>query len=88
MFLKSNAGSRPIIWLKILYKQVQCTRMALGLGKSGNFSIPNVKSFGENSFVYNQCILLNYLPSHIKENQSNYDFEMTVKKHFLELLPE
>ena len=28
----------------------------------------------------------NDLPSHIKEKQSIYDFKMTVKRHFLELL--
>ena len=56
--------------------------------KIGNFSIPKVKSFGKKSFVYNGCILWIDLPSHIKEKQSIYDFKMTVKRHFLELLPE
>ena len=56
--------------------------------ESGNFSIPKVKSFGKKSFVYNGCILWNNLPSHIKEKLSIYDFKMTIKKHFLELLPE
>ena len=56
--------------------------------ENGNFSIPKVKSFGKKSFVYNGCILWNDLPSHIKEKLSIYDFKMTVKKHFLELLPE
>ena len=58
------------------------------LRESGNFSIPKVKSFGKKSFVYNGCILWNDLPSHIKEKQNIYDFKMTVKKHFLLLLPE
>ena len=56
--------------------------------EGGNFSIPKVKSFVKKSFVYNRCILWNDLPSHIKEKISIYDFKMTVKKHFLELLPE
>ena len=56
--------------------------------ESGNFYIPKVKSFGKKSFVYNECIFWNDLPSHIKEKLSIYDFNMTVKKHFLELLPE
>ena len=56
--------------------------------KSGNFSIPEVKSFGKKSFVYNGCTLWNDLPSHIKEKQSIYDYKMSVKKHFLKLLPE
>ena len=47
-----------------------------------------MKGFGKKPFVYNVCILWNDLPSNIKENQSIYDFKMTVKKHFLELLPE
>ena len=55
--------------------------------ESRNFSIPKVKRFGKKSFVYNGCILWNDLPSHIKK-LSIYDFKMTVKKHFLELLPE
>ena len=64
--------------------------MALGtrFRESGNFSIPKVKSFGKKTFVYNGCILWNDLPSSIKEKLSIYDFKMTVKKHFLELLPE
>ena len=53
-----------------------------------NFSIPKVKSFGKKSFAYNGCILWIDLPSHIKEKLSIYDFKMTVKTHFLELLPE
>ena len=56
--------------------------------ESGDFSILKVKSFGKKSFVYNGCILCNDLPCHIKEKLSIYDFKMTVKKHFLELLPE
>ena len=56
--------------------------------ESGNFAIPKVKSFGKKPFVYNGCILWNDLPRHIKEKLSIYDFKMTVKKHFSELLPE
>ena len=37
--------------------------------ESGNLSILKVKSFDKKSFVYNGCILLNDLPSHIKENK-------------------
>ena len=56
--------------------------------ESGNFSIPKLKSFGKKSSVYNGCILWNDLPSHVKEKQSISDFKMTVKKHFVELIPE
>ena len=56
--------------------------------ESWNFSMLKVKRFGKKSFVYNGCILWNDLPCHIKEKQSIHDFKMTVKKQFLELLPE
>ena len=58
------------------------------LRQSGNVSIPKVKSFEKKSCVYNENILWNDLPRHVKEKQSIYDFKMTTKKHFLELLPE
>ena len=38
MFSKSNPDSQPIIWLKILYMQVQYILMALDLGRVGTFS--------------------------------------------------
>ena len=66
---------------KVLPKEVVVVKRGL---KRGNGRIGNRGRGSHN----NGMGLWNDLPSHIKEKQSIYDFKMTVKKHFLELLTE
>ena len=88
MFLKIKSG-QSVHYMAVNFIQASSVHSyGTRFRESGNCSIPKVKSFGKKSFIYNGCILWNDLPSHIKEKQSISDFNITVKKHFLEILPE
>ena len=52
---------------------------------SARYSVPNVKGFGQKTFLYNGCMLWNGLPQVVRDAKTLSAFKVKVKDHFLSI---